>query len=181
MQTAADNMTEQLLCVGVITGAHGVRGQVRVKSFTVEPADVAAYGPLRDAAGAERFELELTGSAKGVLLARIEGVGDRDAAEALKGTELYVPRDVLPDVDEDEFYHTDLIGLAAELADGSAFGTVRALHDFGAGDMIEIDLTDGASVVLPFTHAVVPEVDIEAGRVVVVPPQETTVESGDRS
>ena len=131
-------MTDSRICVGVIVGAHGVRGLVRVKSFTEEPADIAAYGPLGDAKCARQYALDVTGSAKGVLLARIDGVADRNAAEALKGTELYIDRDALPQPDEDEFYHTDLIGLPALLADGSAYGTVRALHEFGAGDMIEI-------------------------------------------
>jgi 16S rRNA processing protein RimM len=163
------------VCVGVITGAHGVRGQVRVKSFTAEPTDIAAYGPLRDAAGTREFRLELTGSAKGVLLARIHGVADRDAAEALRGTELYVDREALPEPDEDEFYHADLIGLPAVLADGTPYGTVRMLHDFGAGDMIEIALAAGGIAVLPFTKAVVPEIDLAAGRIVVFPPTEIEV------
>jgi 16S rRNA processing protein RimM len=163
-------MTERRVCVGVIVGAHGVKGEVRVKSFTAEPGDVTAYGPMTDADGARRFEVEVTGSSRGVALARIEGVDDRDAAEALKGTELYVPRDALPPAGEDEFYHADLIGLAVELEDGSAFGAVKALHDFGAGEVIEIATKDGPDVVLPFTRRVVPVVDLEAGRVVIAPP-----------
>ena len=172
-------MTDSRICVGVIVGAHGVRGLVRVKSFTEEPADIAVYGPLGDAKGARQYALDVTGSAKGVLLARIDGVADRNAAEALKGTELYIDRDALPQPDEDEFYHTDLIGLPALLSDGSAYGTVRALHEFGAGDMIEIALDGGGVSVLPFTRAVVPEIDLEAGHITVEPPVETIAKSED--
>lgn len=172
-------MAETRICVGVIVGAHGVRGLVRVKSFTEEPADVAAYGPLGDAAGRRQFALAVTGSAKGVVLARIDGVGDRNAAEALKGTELYVDRDALPDAGEDEFYHTDLLGLPAVLTDGTAYGTVRALHEFGAGDMIELNLAGGGVAILPFTRDVVPEIDLDGGRVVIVPPTETDAKGED--
>ena len=112
-------------------------------------------------------------------LARIDGVADRDAAEALKGTELFIDREALPQPDEEEFYHTDLIGLPALLADGSAYGTVRALHEFGAGDMIEIALEGGGVSVLPFTRAVVPEIDLETGRITVEPPAETIAKSED--
>ena len=172
-------MAETRICVGVIVGAHGVRGLVRVKSFTETPADIAAYGPLGDRDGSRQFALTVTGSAKGVVLARIKGVGDRNMAEALKGTELYVGRDALPEADEDEFYHTDLLGLPAVLADGSTYGTVRALHEFGAGEMIEISLEGGGGTILPFTRDVVPEIDLEGGRVVVVPPVETDAKAED--
>jgi len=165
-------MVESKVCVGVVAGAHGVRGQLRVKSFTAEPRDIAAYGPLSDAEGGRQFDLRLVGAAKGVLLARIAGVDDRDAAEALRGTEFFVPRDALPTPEMDEFYHADLIGAAAVLADGAPYGRVLALHDFGAGDMIEIERADGGVVVLPFTRAIVPEIDLAAGRIVVDPPHE---------
>ena len=165
-------MVESKVCVGVVTGAHGVRGQVRVKSFTQEPRDIAAYGPLRSTDGRRQFELHIIGAAKGVLLARIDGIDDRDAAEALRGTEFFVARDALPDPDSNEFYHADLIGVAAVLGDGAPYGRVLALHDFGAGDMIEIERADGGVVVLAFTRAVVPEIDLPAGRIVVDPPNE---------
>src|SRR4030081_1289386 len=112
---------DQLLCVGVITGPQGVRGAVRVKSFTAEPADVAAYGTVEDEAGQRRFELRIVGSAKGVVIAKIAGLDDRDAAERLKGTRLYVQRSALPAPAEDEFYHSDLIGLPMALPDGTEF------------------------------------------------------------
>lgn len=179
MAVGAALMTDSRICVGVIVGSHGVRGLVRVKSFTAEPTDIAAYGPLGDADCARQYALEVTGSAKGVLLARIDGVADRNAAEAIKGTELFIDRKALPQPDVDEFYHADLIGLPAFLADGSAFGKVRALHEFGAGDMIEIALEDGGVSVLPFTRAVVPEINLDIGRITVEPPTETVINPED--
>lgn len=170
MAKQATIMADQRVCVGVITGVHGIRGLVRVKSFTATPEDIAAYGPLNDKAGTRNFSLTVTGAAKGVLLARIDGVNDRTGAEALRGVELWVERSKLPDAEDDEFYHADLVGLAAVREDGSKFGAVRALHDFGAGEMIEFDLEDGGTVFLPFTHDAVPKIDIGTGRIVVNPP-----------
>lgn len=160
------------VCLGIIAGPHGVRGQVRVRSYTVVPDDIAAYGVLTNREATRSFELSLVGTGpKGQLLGRIAGIDDRDAAAALKGTELYVERDRLPDSSDDgSFYHADLIGLAARLADGTPFGRVTAVHDFGAGDVLEIVPPDGEPVMLPFTHAVVPEVDVAAGHIVVDPP-----------
>jgi 16S rRNA processing protein RimM len=169
---AAVKMADERLCVAVIAGAHGVRGDVRVKTFTADPEGLAAYGPLTDKTGNRTFHIKLLGMAKGLLRAHIKGVDDRNAAEALAGVELYVERSKLPEPDEDEFYHSDLIGLRAELEDGSDYGRVRALHDFGAGDVIEIAIASGGTVVFPFTKEVVPVVDLHAGTVVVVPPAE---------
>ena len=171
MVVEAQQMSSRRLCVGVITAPHGVRGQVRVKSFTAVPDDIAAYAPVTDKDGRREFRLSLVGQAKGVLLARIDGVSTREAAEALRGTELFVDRDILPATeDDDEFYYADLIGLPAVLKNGDAYGTVKALHDFGAGDMIEISVADSGDILLPFTKAIVPEVDLEAGRIIVEPP-----------
>jgi 16S rRNA processing protein RimM len=161
---------DRRICVGVITGAHGVRGGVRLKSFTAEPEDVAGYGPLEDEKGERRFALRLVGSGKGVLIAAISGIDDRDRAEALRGLRLYLPRSALPPTEEEEYYHADLIGLDAALADGTSLGTVRAVHDFGAGDTLEIERASGPPVMVPFTRAVVPVVDINAGRLVLDPP-----------
>lgn len=158
------------ICLGVVTGAHGVKGLVRIKSFTAEPAAVAAYGPLADESGARRFALTLVGSGKGVLLARIQGIADRDAAERLKGVRLYVRRTDLPPPADDEFYMADLVGLEARLGDGSPLGTVRAAHDFGAGASLEIERDGGKTVLVPFTRAAVPVVDIAAGKITVAPP-----------
>jgi len=176
----AANRPEARVCVGVITGARGLKGEVRVKSFTARPEDVGAYGPLSDEAGTRTLRLAVTGPAKDAVIARVEGVADRTAAEALKGTRLYVARDALPAAAEDEFYHADLIGLRVEAVGGAgpaAWGAVKAVHDFGGGALIEIERPDGATVMLPFTKKAVPEVDIAGGRIVVVPPEETTAET----
>ena len=162
--------SEKRVCVGVITGTHGVRGAVRIKSFTAEQADVASYGPLEDESGERRFNLRRTGSAKGVLIGKLGGIEDRDRAEALRGLRLYVPYSALPAPGEDEFYHADLIGLKAVLPDDTTLGRVRAVHDFGAGDTLEIDRPEGQPVVVPFTRAVVPVVDVAGGRLVIDPP-----------
>jgi 16S rRNA processing protein RimM len=160
------------VCVGQIAGAHGVRGLVRVKSFTEAPEAVTAYGPPTDESGRRVFRLELLSRQKGVWLARIDGVKDRNAAEALRNTRLYVDRAALPPTGEDEFYHADLIGLPAQRPDGSPLGTVRAIHDFGAGDVIELTGPDGRLITVPFTRAAVPVVDPAGGRLVVEPPEE---------
>lgn len=159
------------VCVGIIAGAHGVRGLCRVTSFTADPASLATYGPLTDATGRREFRLRLLSSSGGQWLARIEGVADREAARALAGTELFVERSLLPPLDPEEFYHADLVGLAAVLPDGRPLGRVRAVHDFGAGDLIELALDGGGSATVPFTRAVVPVVDLAGGRVTIDPPE----------
>jgi 16S rRNA processing protein RimM len=162
---------EARLCVGVITGPQGVRGAVRVKSFTEQPADVASYGAVEDEAGQRRFELRVVGNAKGVVVAKIAGLDDRAAAERLKGTRLYVKRSALPPPDEDEYYHSDLVGLPMVLPDGTDFGTVRAVHDYGAGTSLEVAHRNGQLVMVPFTRAIVPVVDVAGGRLVIDPPE----------
>jgi 16S rRNA processing protein RimM len=163
-------VTDNRVCVGVVTGPQGVRGAVRIKSFTADPAAVAQYGPLEDEAGERQFRLRLVGNAKGVLIAKIAGVGDRDRAEDLRGLRLYLPRAALPPPAEDEYYHADLIGLAAVLADGTPLGQVRAVYDFGAGDTLDIARPKEPPLMVPFTRAIVPEVDLAAGRLVIDPP-----------
>ena len=154
-----------LVCVGVIAGAHGIKGEVKVKSFTEDVMKIVHYGPLFDESGARRFDMTVRAKAKDGLIAVIDGVGDRNAAEALRGTKLYVPRSALPQTEPEEFYHADLIGLAAELADGTKLGEVVAVHNFGAGDLIEIRRANGRTLDLPFTQAVVPVVDVEGRRI----------------
>lgn len=154
--------------MGVITGVRGLKGVVRIKSFTAEPKDIASYGELLSETGSKTFKVKVTGSAKGQLLARVGDVNDRTAAEGLKGTRLYVSRDKLPKVEEDEFYHADLIGLAAIGLDGSVLGKVTAVEDFGAGPFLEIEAE--ASFLVPFTKEVVPQVLIGEGRVLIDPP-----------
>ena len=168
------------VCLGAITGAHGVRGLVKVKSFTEVPEDVAAYGPLSDQTGTRQFQLELKGRAKDALLARIEGVRDRDAAQALRGTRLMVERGALPAIEEEEtFYYADLEGLAAEDPEGRPLGRVKAVLNHGAGDLLEIEPAGSGtrSLLVPFTRAAVPEVDVSAGRLVVDPPAEIEARS----
>lgn len=166
-------MAERRVCLGIVSGAHGVKGLVRIRAFTETPDGIAAYGPVTDETGSRRFELEIVGEARGQVLARIAGIGDRDAADGLKGTRLYVGREALPDTGgADEFYHADLIGLRAEDRDGNALGTVAAVLNYGAGDVLEIRGEEGDTRTVPFTRAAVPEVDIPGGRVVVDPPAE---------
>lgn len=162
---------DRLICVARIGAAHGVRGEVRFWSFTADPLAVAAYRPLVSAGG-DRFEIVALRAAKDGLVARFAGVSDRTAAERLVNLELFVTRAQLPEPDDaEEFYHADLIGLAAVDTSGMPFGTVVAIQNFGAGDLIELQPTSGGeSVLLPFTKVVVPAIDIAGGRVVVDPP-----------
>jgi len=160
------------ICVARIGAAHGLRGEVRLNSFTADPMAVTRYGVLSDADGIRTFEIENCRPTKGALIARFKGIADRTAAEALCNVDLYVPRERLPPPEPGEFYHADLIGLAAVGRDGAAIGTIVAVHDFGAGDILEIAPAGGGpTLLLPFNDAVVPEIDIAAGRLVVVPPQ----------
>jgi 16S rRNA processing protein RimM len=163
------------ICVAQIGAAHGIRGEVRLRSFTQDPAAVTDYGPLESEDGARRFTIEALRPAKDHFVVRLAGVGDRAAAEKLTNLKLYVSRDRLPRIDEtDTYYHADLIGLAAVTADGAALGTVTAVHNFGAGDLIEIKPHGGGEpLMVPFTEAAVPEIDMKARRMVVRPLTET--------
>jgi 16S rRNA processing protein RimM len=160
------------ICVAQIGAAHGVRGEVRLRSFTEDPGAVMDYGPLESEDGTRHFKIEALRPAKDAFVARIAGVNDRNAAETLTNLKLYVPRDRLPPVDDAEtYYHADLVGLAAVTPDGITLGTVKAIHNFGAGDLIEIAPAGGGeALMLPFTDAAVPEVDLKGRRIVVVPP-----------
>jgi 16S rRNA processing protein RimM len=158
------------VCLGAISGAHGVGGVVKIRSFTTEPADVAAYGPVSDEDGS-LFEIKIIGEAKGAVLARIPGVDSRDAAAALKGTRLYVAREALPPTGEDEFYHGDLLGVSVDLVDGTRFGTVTGIRAVGETDVLEIARDDGGpSAMVPFTREATPVVDLDGGRIVIDPP-----------
>ena len=159
------------ICVGAFAGAHGVRGLLKVKSFTEDPKSLVAYGPVTDEAGRRRFEMELKGESQGLLLVRVEGIDDRDAAQALKGRRLYVPRSALPEPTEEEFYISDLVGLMAYDRSGRCHGTVKAVQNYGAGDFLEIRGEDGSELLLPFTKQAVPEVDLPGERLLIVPPQ----------
>jgi len=163
------------ICVARIGAAHGVRGEVKLWSFTEDPAAVAQYGPLETQDGTRCFEIEALRAAKDHFVARIAGVNDRDAAEKLRNIELYIPRARLPKIEEaDTFYHADLVGLDAITPDGARVGTVHALHNFGAGDIIEIAPAEGGDpLMLPFNETTVPKIDVAARQIVVVPPAET--------
>jgi 16S rRNA processing protein RimM len=160
------------ICVARIGAAHGVRGAVKLWTFTEDPLAVKRYGPLTTRDGTRQFEVATAREAKGHLVATLKGIATRDEAERLNGVELYIAREKLPDTDEDEYYHADLIGLAAVNAADEPIGRVIAIHNFGAGDIIEIAPPQGTTMLLPFTNAVVPTVDLGSGRVVIVLPQE---------
>jgi len=149
-----------------------VRGAVKLWTFTEDPLAVTRYGPLSTKDGARRFEVTSAREAKGHLVATLKGVTTRQEAERLNGVELHVPREKLPATDEGEYYHADLVGLAAVTAEGEALGRVIAIHNFGAGDILEIAPPQGATMLLPFSNAVVPTVDLACGRVVIEMPGE---------
>lgn len=167
---AAGAPDERLLHLGTIVGPHGVRGAVRVRCFTEDPMDIAAYGPLTDRSGRRRLELRVIGPARAGVLVKIAGVEDRDAAEALRGLDLFVPRSALPPLDdEEEFYQADLIGLEVTGPQGEALGRVAEVLDYGAGPILSVRGPAG-ELLLPFTREVVPVVDLAAGRLQAVPP-----------
>ena len=162
-----------LICIGAIAGAFGVSGEVRLKSFCSEPTDIASYGPLSTQDGSRTFHITLTRPVAGGLGARIQGVATKEEADALRGTSLFVHRDRLPSLPDDEFYHADLIGLQAFDTGGLLVGTVTAIHNHGAGDIIEISPPGHKSaVLLPFSKTIVPNVDIGAGRLIVDLPED---------
>jgi 16S rRNA processing protein RimM len=166
------------ICVARIGAAHGVRGEVRLWPFTEDPLAVVDYGPLSTKDGARRFEVARARIAKDHLVAALKGIATREEAERLNGLELYIDRDRLPETGEGEYYHADLIGLRAIDAAGAAIGQVVAVHNFGAGDIIEIALPQGPTLLLPFTDPAVPTVDVAGGFVVIEIPGEIDGEDG---
>jgi 16S rRNA processing protein RimM len=163
------------ICVAQIGAPHGIRGEVKLKSFTADPLAVKDYGPLESEDGTRRLEIAALRPVKGHFVARLVGVEDRNAAEQLTHQRLFVPRERLPPPEPDEFYHADLIGLVAVTAGGEEVGKVVAVHDFGAGAIVEIaPVGGGASMMLPFTETFVPAVDLSVGRMTVAPPLETS-------
>lgn len=160
------------ILLGQITGVNGLKGDLVVRTYTAEPEDIASYGVLSDAAGKRTFEITSVRVTTKAVIVRIKGVVDRTAAEMLRGTELYVDRDALPEVDDGAYYHTDLIGLAAVDTNGVAIGKVVSVQNFGAGDLLEIKCVgQSATELVPFTDACVPHVDITKREVVVIIPQ----------
>lgn len=159
---------KERVCLGAIVGVHGIKGEVKVKSFTEYAEDIDQYGDVEDEAGFRKFKIKVIGHSKDLLRVKIKGVDDRDTAFALRGTGFYVDKDVLPELEGEEFYHTDLIGLEAKDQDGQFIGEVIGVYNFGAGDMLEIKTSEtGKSEMLPFTLAYVPTVNIKDGFIIV--------------
>ncbi|MCA8869717.1 MAG: 16S rRNA processing protein RimM [Rhodobacteraceae bacterium] len=166
-------MANNRICVGVITGSFGVRGEARIKSFCAEPAAIADYSPLSNEDGSVSYQITLTRPVKGGFAARIKGIIDKEAADSLKGTRLFADRGDLPNLPDDEYYHADLIGLAVYDTGGQLLGKITAVHNHGAGDLLEVSgPAFKGSELLPFTSEVIPTVDLTSGRVIADPPQE---------
>ncbi len=164
---------DDLICVGTISGAFGVHGEVRIKSFTADPQAIADYAPLTTEDGSRAFDaLQITRSLKNGFAARISGVATKEEADALKGTKLFVPRDTLPNLPDDEYYHTDLMGLEVVDTGGNPLGIVHSVLNHGAADLLELKVPgQSKTVLLPFTLAAVPTVDLASGRIVADPPE----------
>lgn len=170
------------VCVGAIAGSFGVRGEVRLKSFCAEPTDIASYGDLSTEDGSTSYKITITRPVKAGYAARLSGVSSKEAADALRGTRLYAPRAALPSLPDDEFYHADLIGLTALDTGGATIGKIAAVLNHGAGDLLEIRGKGlGNGVLIPFTEAVVPTVDLTNGRVIVDPPEGLLDDPKDKS
>jgi len=167
-----DTHPRRRVLLGEVSGAHGIRGDVIVRSYTADPEDIAAYGALETADGKALPKLSVVRVTDRGVVARFAGVADRNASETFKGTQLWIARDRLPAAKPGEYYHFDLVGLDAVAPDGTAIGHVIAVENFGAGDLLEIRLKDSRQTeYVPFTNACVPEVDLAAGRAVVVMPE----------
>ncbi|MEQ8258390.1 ribosome maturation factor RimM [Roseovarius confluentis] len=165
-------MTDRI-CIGAVAGAFGVRGELRLKSFTATPEDIATYGPVTSEDGAQSFTITLTGqTTKGALIARLSGVATKEQAEALRGLRLFVDRDRLPNLPDDEYYHADLIGLEVFDTGGASLGRVKSVLNHGASDILEIHGPGlKSTVLLPFTLEAVPTVDLASGRIIADPPE----------
>ena len=155
------------ICLGIVLGPQGLEGVVKIKSYTAHPEDIASYGPVSNETGTRQFDIRVLRATKKGLVAELSGIDDRSAAEAIKGLELFVERNALPEPDQEEYYFSDLIGLNVEKLNGQLIGKVKSMDNFGAGDVMEVELTDGGFLLLPFTRDAVPVVDIADTRVVV--------------
>ncbi|MGV8953561.1 MAG: ribosome maturation factor RimM [Cypionkella sp.] len=165
-------MPNHLICIGAIAGSFGVQGEVRLKSFCSEPTDIASYGPLVTEDGQTSYKITLTRPVAGGLGARISGVTTKEQADDLRGVNLFVDKKKLPKLPDDEFYHADLIGMTAFDTGGAELGRVHAVHNHGAGDLLEITGPNlKTALLLPFTLANVPNVDLAAGRVIIDAPE----------
>ena len=168
----AGSINQNRICVGVVVGPHGLQGAVKIKSFMVEPADIVAYGPLTDKNGDRKFEIDLVSSNGKGLIANFSGITDRKSSEAIRGLELFLSRDILPELDEDEFYYSDLVGLLAENTNGEKIGVVGLVDNYGAGEIMEVNMEDGGVAIFSMTKDVVLEIDLRNKRVVINPPVE---------
>ena len=165
-------MSEQVICVGAISGSYGVQGELRVKSFCAQPDDIETYSPLTTEDGKRSFALALIRPMKNGFVARIADVATKEQADALKGTKLFARRDQLPSLPDDEYYYSDLTGLDVFDTGGALLGRVKSVQNHGAGDLLEVQLPDSSTTALvPFTQAVVPTVDLATGRIVADPPE----------
>jgi 16S rRNA processing protein RimM len=177
MSMTASTETQNRLKIGVITSPHGVRGTVKVRSFTEDPDAFVEYGDVTTHDGSRVFDIAIVGDAKGTLLCEIDGVDDRDQAEALRGVELYILREDLPDdLDDDEFYASDLLGLETRDAEGRVLGSIRNILDHGAGDIVDVLHADGKVRSYAFSVANFPEINTREGYVVLNPPPEVTAQ-----
>ncbi len=167
---------KSLLLVGVFGAAHGVRGEIRLKSFTADPLAIGHYGALKSKGGESFTLLSLRPVKDDICVARVEGIADRNAAEKLTNTELFILKEQLPPAEEDEFYFADLIGLRAEDASGAVLGLIKSIENYGAGDILVLRCVDGEEKLLPFTRGVVPKIEIAQGRVIIELPQEVEIE-----
>ena len=163
-------MTDKI-CIGAIAGSFGVKGEVRLKSFTATPEDIASYTPLTSENGKLSFDVTLTGQTKNALVARLSGIATKEQADALRGARLFVDRDRLPNLPDDEYYHADLIGLEVYDTGGTLLGTVKSVLNHGASDLLEVQEASMETVLLPFTQTAVPTVDLGAGKIVADPPE----------
>lgn len=165
-------MSDDLICVGAVGGSYGVKGELRIKSFCADPEAIETYSPLTREDGSGAFHLSLIRPVKNGFVARMVEVTTKEQADALKGTQLFARRDQLPSLPDDEYYHSDLMGLTVTDTGGTVIGTVKSVQNHGATDLLEVQLpASGATVLLPFTLAAVPTVDLEAGRIVADPPE----------
>jgi 16S rRNA processing protein RimM len=173
-------MPENLVCVAKITSPHGVRGAVKLKTFTEDPESIRDYSPLYSKDGKEKFEITILSSKEGMLIAKISGVNDRNEAASLRGRELYADKNLFPDLEEDEFYYDDLIGMQVVLENGEEFGSVVNLHNFGGGDLVEISLQGQSKTELfAFTREIFPKIDAENKTVTISLPQIEFISDND--
>lgn len=166
------------ICVGVIVAPHGIKGEVKIHSYTEQAEDLTAYGPIYNQSGTKTFRVKIKHVKGDAVIASLEGYPDRNSIETLRGMKLYIPREALPEPEEEEFYHEDLLNMKVVLPDATSFGTVKAIYNFGAGDVMEIALASGKTELLPFTKAVFPVINFKEGFLEAHLPQELIAKEG---